>query len=121
MTSPSRKYVWQGDIGTVEGEKPTGFERVCAASDLGSASVNWSERGAQYINADATVSISRLPSGSGIGIAALDWSANGGVSAGAARLFDEMGPFGVVSVSAIAQTRVRVDFTPDGFALRELL
>lgn len=118
--SPTRKFVWQGGISTVEGEAPSGFERVCSASDLASMSVNWGERGVQHINTDVTVSLSRTPVGAGVGIGVLDRSAHAGVVAGAATVYDERGALGVVSLSAIAQTRVRVDCTEHGFVTREL-
>lgn len=120
VTRPTQKFVWQSDVHTIKGELPSGFERISSAADLGSMTVHWDPEGVQYINTDVSLSLSRMPIGTGIGVAALDWSSHAGISAGAATLFDECGALGVVLLSGIAQTRVRVDFTADGFSTRKI-
>jgi hypothetical protein len=57
----------------------------------------------RYINADYTVTASRLPDGEFIGLAAQSHYGTAGVATGAATLFDRHGPIGTGSALALAQ------------------
>ncbi|MFF2316903.1 acyl-CoA thioesterase domain-containing protein [Arthrobacter sp. NPDC058097] len=99
----TRKYLWQGEIDIVENEAATGFGLIAVASDLASLVIHWGTRGVQFINAETTVSFSRLPSGRGVGVASAGRSAQSGISAGSAVLYDAKGAFGVATVTALAE------------------
>jgi hypothetical protein len=57
----------------------------------------------RYINADYTVTASRLPDGEFIGLAAQSHYGTAGVATCAATLFDRHGPIGTSSALALAQ------------------
>ncbi len=98
----ARKQVWQSHHPLVRGERPTPFQLAAAASDLTSLVVHWGAGGIEFINADVTLTLSRMPHGSGIGLKAAQISSAAGISAGSAILFDEAGVFGTSSVSGLA-------------------
>jgi len=87
----------------VAGHPLTPFTRVAFAGDIVSSLTHWSTAGLRYINADYTVTISRLPKGEYIGLAAQSYYGNDGVGAGAATLFDGIGPIGTGTALALAQ------------------
>ena len=60
----------------------------------------------RYINADYTLSLTRLPKGPHIGLAALVHSSHDVVASGAAAVFDEYGPIGNSMAVALAQPAV---------------
>lgn len=57
----------------------------------------------RYINADYTVTASRLPDGEFVGLAAQSHYGTEGVATGSATLFDRHGPFGTAASVALAQ------------------
>jgi hypothetical protein len=57
----------------------------------------------RYINADYTVTASRLPAGEYVGLAAQSHFGTAGVASGSAVLFDQHGPIGTASALALAQ------------------
>lgn len=57
----------------------------------------------RYINADYTVTASRLPDGEFLGLAAQNHYGTAGVATGTATLFDRHGPFGASFATAVAQ------------------
>jgi hypothetical protein len=103
-----RKQVWQVPGVVVEGERPSAFVGVAAFSDVTNLVVNWGERGIEFINADVTLSMSRLPKPTGIGLAAKERWEDSGVAVGSAVLFDRSGAFGSVSVSALSNAHKRI-------------
>jgi hypothetical protein len=102
------KSVWQLPLTVVEGSAPTPFEIVAAASDISSLVVHWGDRGVEFINADASITLARLPIDGGVGISATHRSSDAGVSVGSAVLFDRHGAFGTSSVVALANARSAV-------------
>jgi hypothetical protein len=98
----------------VEGEWPSGFELVACACDMASLVVNWSTEGVQYINAEASVAVSRMPAGDGVGLATGARSAETGISVGNAVLYDHEGVLGVASATAIAQPDTSVQIGSRG-------
>jgi hypothetical protein len=58
----------------------------------------------RYINADYTITASRLPDGEYLGLAAQSHYGTAGVATGSATLFDRHGPIGTSSAMALAQS-----------------
>jgi acyl-CoA thioesterase len=87
----------------VHGHPLTPFVRLAFVGDITSSLTHWGAGGLRYINADYTVTASRLPGGEYLGLAAQSHYAEAGVATGAATLFDRHGPFGTSSALALAQ------------------
>ena len=94
----------------VAGHPLTPFTRMAFAGDIISSLTHWGTAGLRYINADYTLTLSRLPQGDYIGLAADSHYGNAGVATGSATLFDLRGPIGTGSAIALAQS-------PDAFQL----
>ena len=89
------KYAWVRQLRPlVAGETVSPFVEAAMAADATSALTHWGTTGLRYINADYTLSLTRLPKGPNIGLAALVHSSHDGVASGAAAVFDEYGPIG---------------------------
>jgi hypothetical protein len=86
----------------------TPFTRAAMAGDVASSLTHYGTEGLHYINADYTLTLSRLPEGPDIGLAALTFSGHGGVATGTAALFDRRGQIG----SATATTLANPGFSP---------
>jgi hypothetical protein len=70
------------------------------AADITASLANWGTNGLQFINADYTLTLTRLPEGPHIGLASLTHYSHDGVATGSAVLVDRNGPIGsAVSVS----------------------
>ncbi|MGN0062997.1 MAG: acyl-CoA thioesterase domain-containing protein [Nocardioides sp.] len=93
----------------VDGSPLTAFEAAASSADGVNMTTNWGSRGVEYINTDATLSMTRLPVGVEVGLRTLDRTEHAGVAAGAAAVFDREGQFGVVVCSSIANARRTVD------------
>lgn len=109
---------WSGDDGTkyawlrltqplIEGEPLTAFTRAAMAADVTASLVNWGSDGLQFINADYTLTLSRLPDGPMIGLASHSHSTNDGVATGSAIIFDEQGECGCSVSVSLAQSGFR--------------
>lgn len=89
------KYAWIRQVRPlVAGETSSPFVEVAMAGDATSALTHWGTGGLRYINADYTLTLTRLPVGDYIGLAALVHSSHDGVASGAAAVFDAQGPIG---------------------------
>jgi acyl-coenzyme A thioesterase PaaI-like protein len=86
----------------VDGEEPTPFVRAAMAVDVTASLTNFSTKGLAFINADYTLTLSRLPVGPYIGLAALTHYSDAGVATGSAALLDTCGPIGSGVSTAIA-------------------
>jgi hypothetical protein len=103
------KFVWLRDVKPlVAGEPMTPLTRAAMAGDVSSSLTHYGTAGLQYINADYTVTLSRLPVGPYLGLAALTHSSDEGVAAGSAAIFDLDGLIGAATVTALANP----GFTP---------
>jgi hypothetical protein len=101
------KYAWLRETKLlVDGEPLTPFTRAAMAGDVTSSLTHWGTGGLQFINADYTLTLSRLPDGVYIGLAALTHYSDSGVATGTAAIFDHRGPIG----SAIATALVNPGF-----------
>ena len=78
------------------------------AGDMASSLTHYGAGGLQFINADYTLTLSRLPQGPYLGLAALTHSSHAGVATGVATIVDEHGPIG----SAVANALSNPGFAP---------
>ncbi|WNG83446.1 thioesterase family protein [Mycobacterium sp. ITM-2016-00316] len=107
------KYAWVREVRPlVDDEVLTPFVRAAMAADLTSSVANFSVDGLRYINADYTLTLSRLPESALIGLAALTHHGAAGVATGSATLFDARGPIGTGLCTAVANPAFRI---PDSF------
>jgi Thioesterase-like superfamily len=102
--SHSQKFAWTRLFRPiVQGHPLTPFTRLAFVGDVTSSLTHWGTGGLRYINADYTVTASRLPDGEHLGLAAQSHYGTAGVATGSATLFDRRGPFGTSSALALAQ------------------
>jgi acyl-CoA thioesterase len=102
--SHSQKFAWTRLFRPmVYGHPLTPFTRLAFVGDITSSLTHWGTGGLRYINADYTVTASRLPDGEYIGLAAQSHYGAAGVATGSATLFDRHGPIGTSSALALAQ------------------
>jgi hypothetical protein len=102
------KYVWLRDCSQlVEGQAMTPFVRAAMAGDVASSLTDYGTAGLHFINADYTVTLSRLPVGPDLGLAALTHSSHAGVATGSAAMFDSQGPVGTATATALANSGFR--------------
>lgn len=110
----SRKRVYHRTIEVVINETASPFVRTVVAAEATSLVTNLGTQGIGYINGDLTVALSRLPVSDYIGVQANSHWTSAGVAVGDATLFDDIGPFGIGMVTAIANPAAQIDFgTPD--------
>jgi hypothetical protein len=103
------KFVWVRHVKPlIEGEPMTAFTHAAMAGDVASSLTHFGTGGLYFINADYTVTLSRLPDGPDIGLAALTHSSHGGVATGTAAMFDRRGLIGTATATALANP----GFTP---------
>ncbi|HEX4903854.1 MAG TPA: acyl-CoA thioesterase domain-containing protein [Acidimicrobiales bacterium] len=90
----------------VAGAATTPFVRAALAADFASPLANSSSTGLDYINADLTLHLGRLPVGEWIGIDVAERVASDGVSVASCRFHDGDGPIGWSSVCAVRNARM---------------
>jgi hypothetical protein len=104
------KFVWVRHAKPlIDGESMTAFTHAAMAGDVASSLTHFGTDGLYFINADYTVTLSRLPDGPDIGLAALTHSSHGGVATGTAAMFDRRGLIGTATATALANP----GFTPE--------
>jgi hypothetical protein len=102
--SHAQKFAWVKEIRPlITGETVTPFTRVAMASEVTSSMTHWGTTGLRYINADYTLTLTRLPVGLYIGLAANAQFSAAGVASGTATIFDEQGPIGTGVAVALGQ------------------
>ncbi len=106
----SRKRVYHRTSEVVAGQPASPFVRTVVAAEATSLVTNLGTEGIGYINGDLTVALSRLPVGDYIGLQADSHWCAAGVSVGSATLCDDIGPFGIGMVTAIANPAAQIDF-----------
>lgn len=103
------KHMWLRTMTElVDGQPMTPFAHAAIAGDVVSSLTHFGPDGLLYINADYTLTLSRLPEGPDIGLSALTHYADAGVATGTATLFDRTGPIG----SGMATALVSPGFAP---------
>jgi hypothetical protein len=102
------KYTWlHENRPLIDGEPLTAFTRAAMAGDITASIANWGTEALQFINADYTLTLSRLPEGEHIGLASLTHHSDEGVATGSAVLVDHKGPIGTGISVAIAHSGFR--------------
>lgn len=102
------KYAWLNLAQpVVDGEPLTPFVRAGMAGDITASLANWGTEGLRYINADYTVTLSRLPSGPVLGLASRGHHSCDGVATGSATLVDLGGSIGTCVSVALAHNGFR--------------
>jgi acyl-CoA thioesterase len=97
------KHIWVRDIRPlVDGEPLTPFTRAAMAGDMASSLTHYGTGGLSFINADYTLTLSRLPEGPYIGLSALTHYSHAGVATGTATMVDEHGPIGTAVATALS-------------------
>lgn len=105
-----RKATWHIPEALVEGETPSPFQRIATVADSSDLAGTWGDHGIEFINADLTLAITRLPAeDSGIGILAQDRHESDGIAVAHTRLVDRRGPLGTVVLSSLATSAAVVD------------
>jgi hypothetical protein len=106
--TPGPKYTWlQETRALIEDEPMSPFTRAAMAADITASIANWGTHALQFINADYTLTLSRLPEGPHIGLASLTHSSHEGVATGSAVLVDHKGPIGSAVSVAVAHSGFR--------------
>jgi len=85
--------------------------RVALAADIASPLANSGDAGLQYVNADITLYLQRLPESEWLGFESASHQSAAGIAFGSCTVYDERGPIGSSTVCAVANTRV---FGPTG-------
>ena len=99
------KYTWLHETRALIGGEPfTPFTRAAMAGDITASIANWGSNALQFINADYTLTLSRLPEGPHLGLASLTHYSTDGVATGSAVLVDRTGPIGNAVSVAIAHS-----------------
>jgi hypothetical protein len=105
------KFAWLREVRPlVDGEPLTPFTRAAMAGDVTSSLTHWGTDGLRFINADYTLTLSRLPDGPYIGLAALTHYSHDGVATGTASLSDHRGPIGSATATALVNPGFRSPF-----------
>ncbi|MFI0241159.1 acyl-CoA thioesterase domain-containing protein [Streptomyces sp. NPDC016845] len=86
----------------VAGESVSPLVRVTLAADAASPMAHASDEGLRYINADYTLTLSRLPLSDEIGLEATAHTAEDGIAVGHCTLYDVAGPVGYCVTTAVA-------------------
>ena len=106
-----QKFAWVRETKLLVDDEPLSpFTRAVIAADITSSLSHCGTDGLQFINADYTVTLSRLPEGVYIGLASMTHYDHAGIATGVASLFDETGPIG----SGVATALANPGFTPPG-------
>ncbi len=105
----ARKQLWNLPTAVVDGEEPTPFQHAAMVADLASMVGNWGDAGIEFINADLTLALARLPAGVELGLATEHRMESDGIAVVTALMFDHAGAFGSVTVTALANGRHAID------------
>jgi hypothetical protein len=104
---PEPRRVWLRDTHPlIEGEELTPFVRAALCADFASPLANSAPDGLDYINADLTLHLGRLPIGEWIGVETGDRVSRDGVAVAHCRYSDETGPIGFSSTCAVVTPRM---------------
>jgi hypothetical protein len=90
----------------IRGVEMTPFVRAALAADLASPLANFGAEGLDFINADLTLHLGRLPEGDWIGTETAHRVAGNGVSVAMCTLHDHRGPVGASTVCAVRNPRM---------------
>ncbi|GAA2352551.1 thioesterase family protein [Nonomuraea africana] len=100
---PGPHRAWVREIcPLVEGEPVSPFTLAALAADFASPLSNVGTEGLHYINADYTLTLSRLPRSPELGLETIGHLGSDGVALGQCVMHDAQGPIGYVVVTAVA-------------------
>ncbi|GAC58915.1 hypothetical protein GOHSU_59_00080 [Gordonia hirsuta DSM 44140 = NBRC 16056] len=105
-----RHRMWSKPIPVCPAAPLTPFQRAVITAESASLMTNWGEGGIGFINGDLTVALARLPQGDRVGVEADTHLSSDGISVGTVSLYDQTGPFGTATVTALANTHAMIDF-----------
>jgi hypothetical protein len=91
----------------VSGQVLSPFVRAAVAADFANPFANSGDAGLQYINADITLYLHRLPESDWLGFEVTSHQAADGVAVGHCAMYDTTGPIGQSTVCAVANPRAR--------------
>jgi hypothetical protein len=107
--SNGRRRAWLRETHElVAGESLSPFVRTALAADFASPLAHAASAGLQFINADYTMSLSRLPVSCAIGVESSGHLSEDGIAVGHCTLHDVGGPIGYCSVTAVANPNSRL-------------
>jgi acyl-CoA thioesterase len=89
----------------VAGTELTPWVRSAMAADFTNPLANSGDKGLEFVNADYTLYLHRLPVGEWIGVEATSHHSVEGVAVATCALYDEDGPIGRSAVGSIANRR----------------
>ncbi|MEU6561593.1 acyl-CoA thioesterase domain-containing protein [Nocardia nova] len=115
-TDALRKDVWQYPIDIVDGESPTAFQMAASVADVANAATNFGSDGLEFVNADVTLTLARLPRELELGMRALTRTEQDGIAVAGAEVFDRYGRIGAASVSTMTNGTTVVDLREHGHA-----
>ncbi|TDP37739.1 acyl-CoA thioesterase domain-containing protein [Nocardia ignorata] len=108
-TNEARNTIWHEQIPVVEGEPTTPFQLAAGVADVVNVAVNLGGNGLEFINADVSLALGRLPVGPAVGFATTQRIEEAGISVGTAVAFDRGGVFGTATLCALADPHRAVD------------
>ncbi len=98
-----KQFAWMRETKLLVDDEPlTPFIRTVMAGGVTSTLAYWGTNGLQFINADYTLTLSRLPIGPHIGLASMSHYSQDGVATGSVTFFDHQGPIGSGVSTALA-------------------
>ena len=104
--STKQKRAWLRETrALIGGQQLTPFVRAAFASDFTNPFANSGSAGLQYVNADITLYLHRLPAGEWLGFEVLDHHATDGIAIAECAIYDEDGSVGRSSVCGLANRR----------------
>ena len=105
--APGRRQRWLRDRRQlVGGRELSPFVRAALVADIASPLANFGSGGLDYINADLTLHLARLPEGEWIGVETSHRVAASGVSVAMCTMHDRLGPIGSSTVCAVRNPRM---------------
>jgi len=101
-----RRRAWMREVRELVGSRPLSpWVRSAMAADFTNPLVNSGDAGLEFVNADYTIYLHRLPVGEWIGVEAMSHHSAAGVAVASAAFYDAQGAIGRSGVSAIANRR----------------
>ncbi|MCK9541757.1 MAG: thioesterase family protein [Novosphingobium sp.] len=106
MGTCGQRRIWTREFfDIVEGVPLTPFARVAVGADFGSPWIHSGDAGIKYINTDIVVQLHRLPRGEWLGLESTGHEASQAIAVGNCRFYDEDGPLGYISATALSNER----------------
>jgi hypothetical protein len=104
--SVERKRAWLRETRTlIAGVELTPFVRAAFAADFTNPFANSGSAGLQYVNADITLYLHRLPKGEWLGFEVMSHESADGIAVGECRIHDSAGAIGMSLVCGVANRR----------------